>query len=423
MVFVIIAFWGMKEILEEKVNAALLKKGMIFSLALTGGICLIIWLLPGLFLNFESSYDIQFGYDKQPWYQALLQDRSAIASSDALRSLIFILLAAGLIVLFIKSKNKQKIVPVVCAGIAVLILVDLWSVDKRYLNESNFTKETPHQMYKASVADNVILKDTDPSFRVLNLNNPFQETNTSYFHHSVGGYHAVKLRRYQELIDHRLSGELNMIIQAFSGAQSVQNIMSVFENTPSLNMLNTRYIIFNPEAAPIQNPYAYGNAWFVSDYKIVENADAEIAALNEIHPLRTAVVDKRFADELSGFVPTVDSTATIVLDNYRPNRLTYTSVTNSEQLAVFSEIYYQPGWKATIDGQPAPHFRADWTLRAMRIPAGKHTIEFEFYPDTYVVAANVSAYSSFLILLLVIGAIGYSIWQQFRPAKVEKKLV
>lgn len=421
-VFPIIAFWGLKEIVEQKVDEGLLKKGIIWSLSLTGGICLLIWLLPDLFLSFESTYDVQLGYDKQPWYSALLQDRSSMASSDALRSLIFILLGAGLIFLFMKSKNKQKMTTFVCAGIAILTLVDLWMVDKRYLNDSSFTKETPQQSYRASVADNVILKDTDPSFRVLNLNNPFQETVTSYFHHSIGGYHAVKLRRYQELIDHRLSGELNMIIQAFSGAQSVQSIMSVFANTPSLNMLNTRYIIYNPEAAPIQNPYAYGNAWFVSDYKIVENADAEIAALNEIQPLRTAAVDKRFADELNGFVPTADSTATIVLDNYRPNRLTYTSVTNSEQLAVFSEIYYQPGWKATIDGQPAPHFRADWTLRAMRVPAGKHTIEFEFYPDTYVVAANVTAYSSFLILLLVIGAIGYSVWLQFRPAKAEEEI-
>ncbi|MDR2920953.1 MAG: YfhO family protein [Tannerella sp.] len=419
-VFPIIAFWGLKEIVEQKVDTKVLKRGFIWSLSLTGGICLLIWLLPDLFLSFESGYDIQSGYDKQPWYSALLQDRSAMASSDALRSLIFILSGAGLIFLFIRSKNKQKIVPLVCAGIAVLTLVDLWVVDKRYLNDSNFTKETPQESYKASVADNLILKDTDPSFRVLNLNNPFQETVTSYYHHSIGGYHAVKLRRYQELIDHRLSGELNMIIQSFSGAQTLESIVSVFANTPSLNMLNTRYVIYNPEAAAIRNPYAYGNAWFVPDFKIVENADAEIAALNEINPLRTAVVDKRFADELNGFVPTVDSTATIKLDNYRPNRLTYTSVTNSEQLAVFSEIYYQPGWKATIDGQPASHFRADWTLRAMRIPAGKHLIEFEFYPDTYVVAANVTAYSSFLILLLVIGAIGYSVWQQFRSVKTEK---
>lgn len=417
LVFPIIAFWGMKEIVEEKIDAKQLKRGLICSLSLTGGICLLIWLLPGLFLNFESTYDVLHGYADQSWYADLVRHRSSMASSDALRSLIFILLGAGLIWLFIKSKNKQKIVPVVCAGLAVLTLIDLWSVDKRYLNESNFTKEKPQQMYKASAADNIILKDTNPSFRVLNLNNPFQETNTSYFHHSVGGYHAAKLRRYQELIDHRLSGEISSVGQSFSGAQSIGDIVSAFARTPSLNMLNTRYIIYNPEAAPILNPYAYGNAWFVSKVDVVENADAEIAALNTINPLQTAVVDKRFANELNGFVPAVDSTATIQLDSYRPNRLTYTSVASSEQLAVFSEIYYQPGWKATIDGEPAPHFRADWTLRAMRIPAGKHTIEFEFYPDTYVAAANVSTYSSFLILLLVVGAVGYSIWQVIKKEK------
>ena len=421
MVFPIIAFWGMKEIIEEKIDLDWLKKSLIASLSIVGGICLLIWLLPDLFLSFESVYDKQAGYTSQPWYADLLRHRSWMASSDALRSLIFILLGVGLIVLFMKSKNKQKMIPLVCGGLAVLTLVDLWSVDKRFLNESSFTKETPQQMYKSTTADNAILQDIDPSFRVLNLNNPFQETTTSYYHHSIGGYHAAKLRRYQELIDHRLSGEWNMIIQLLSSAQTLESIMGVFANTPSLNMLNTRYIIYNPEAAPILNPYAYGNAWFVSEVNIVENADAEIAALNTVHPLRTVVVDKRFADELSGFVPTVDSTATIQLENYRPNRLTYTSSASSEQLAVFSEIYYQPGWKATIDGQPASHFRANWTLRGMRIPAGKHTIEFEFYPDTYVVASHVSAYSSFLILLLVMGAIGYSVWQTFRPVKTEKE--
>ena len=171
---------------------------------------------------------------------------------------------------------------------------------------------------KETVADKVILQDTGSTFRVLNINNPWQETNTSYFHHSIGGYHAVKLRRYQELIDHRLDGELRGIIGALQKAQTAEDVMSALAACPTLNMLNTRYVIYNPEQQPLKNPYAFGNAWFVDKLDMVDNADAEIEALNTIDPLETAVVDKRFRKELEGFVPQKDSTATIVLEEYRP---------------------------------------------------------------------------------------------------------
>lgn len=309
---------------------------------------------------------------------------------------------------------------VVSAGIALLILADLWTVDRRYLNDRNYVKEKPQDTYQESVADKEIFKDTDESFRVFGLNNPWQDTNVSYFHHSIGGYHAVKLRRYQELIDHRLDLEYRNIVGALQKAQSIDDIMSVLAASPSLNMLNTRYIIYNPDQAPIRNPYAFGNAWFVDQVEIVENADAEIEALNTINPLETAVVDKRFVKDLEGFTPHKDSTASIVLEKYRPNRLTYKTKADSDQLAVFSEIYYQPGWKATIDGKEAPHFRTDWILRGMVIPAGEHTVVFEFYPDTYVLAANVSSYSSFLILLLLIAAIGWSGWKYWKESKEEE---
>ena len=181
-------------------------------------------------------------------------------------------------------------------------------------------------------------------------------------------------------------------------------------------MLNARYIIYNPDQAPIRNPFAYGNAWFVDKVNIVANADEEIEALNTIDPQETAVVDKRFAKDLEGFIPEKDTTATIVLEKYRPNRLTYKTKASSEQLAVFSEIYY-PGWKVTIDGKEATHFRADWILRAMLIPAGEHTVVFDFYPENYVIAANISSYSSFLILLLLIVAVGWSGWKYWRQQR------
>ena len=303
-------------------------------------------------------------------------------------------------------------------GGAVLMLVDLWTVDKRYLNDSNFIRQKPTEVYKETVADQEIMKDKDLSYRVLNLNNPFLETTTSYYHHSVGGYYAAKLRRYQELIDHRLQGELNSVIGAFQKAQTAEDLMGAFAACPSLNMLNTRYIIYNPEQPPLRNPFAFGNAWFVDKVEVVENADAEIAALNTINPLTTAVVDKRFANEVKGFTPQLDSTATITLDSYRPNKLVYTTKTNSEQLAVFSEIYYQPGWEATIDGKPAPHFRADWILRAMLVPAGEHQIVFEFRPQGYITAAYITSFSSLIILLLLIGAVGYSIWKARKQKEI-----
>ncbi|MDR1982121.1 MAG: hypothetical protein LBQ39_10975, partial [Tannerellaceae bacterium] len=208
LVFPIVAIWGLRLILAGEVEEKPLRKGFLWSLGLTGGICLLIWLAPSLFLDFRSSYDTHYMGQYPDWYyNALIADRASLASSDALRSLIFILLGAGLLFWFWKSKNRQTAAVVVSAGVALLILVDLWTIDRRYINEGSYTKEKAEETYKESVADREIFKDTDASFRVLGLNDPWQNTDVSYFHHSVGGYHAVKLRRYQELIEHRLSKE------------------------------------------------------------------------------------------------------------------------------------------------------------------------------------------------------------------------
>jgi hypothetical protein len=411
LVFPVIAIWGLHLILAGEAEEKQLKKGFAWSLGVTGGICLVIWLIPSLLLDFKSSYDAQFISQVPEWYyNALVIDRASLASSDAFRSLIFIILGAGLLFWFRKSKTKKTSAVIVSAGIAILILADLWTIDRRYINDGSYTREKPEETYKESIADKEILKDTD-SFRVLGLDNPWQNTDVSYFHHSVGGYHAVKLRRYQELIEYRLNKEYQQIVNAFQNARSFEDIYPALATSPSLNMLNTRYIIYNAEQPPLRNPFAFGNCWFVQEIEIVDNADAEIAALETIQPLETAAIDKRFAPELEGFTPQQDSTATIILENYRPNRLTYKSKTSAEQVAVFSEIYYRPGWKVKIDGQEASHFRADWILRAMCVPAGEHTIVFEFLPDRYIAAAYVSSFSSFLILLLLIGVIGWTGWK------------
>ena len=415
LVFPVIGIWGLKEILSEKVDDKLFKKGFLWALGITGGLCLILWLMPSMLLNFHSTYDAQFQNQVPEWYYAaLLMDRASLTSADALRSLVLILLGAALLFWFWKAKNKKTVATIVSIGMLVLVFGDLWTIDRRYLNDSNFVREKPAETYKETAADTAILQDKDPSYRVLNLDNPWQETNTAFYHKSVGGYHAAKLRRYQELIDHRLNGELTGIIKALQNAKSAEDVLPAFAASPSLNMLNTRYVIYNPGQPPLMNPYAFGNAWFVENVEIVENADAEIAALDKINPLMTAVVDKRFQKDLEGFTPQVDSTATIVLESYFPNKLTYKSKTDSEQLAVFSEVYYQPGWKAMIDGKEVPHFRADWTLRAMLVPAGEHTIVFEFKPEGYITASYISSYSSLLILLLLVVAIGWSGWRYWR---------
>lgn len=409
LVFPLIAIWGVNDLFREKVDDKTFKKGWIGALAITGGLCLIVWLMPRTLLDFQSAYDAYRGLPD--WYiSALALDRASLASADAFRSLVFILLSAALLFVFFKSKNRTKLLPYIGAGLLILILADLWGIDKRYVNDGSFDRRKPEELYQPTVADQEILKDKD-SYRVLTLNNPFQETDVSYFHHSVGGYHAAKLRRYQELIDHCLFKEINGITAGLQNAQSIEDLYSALAASPSLNMLNTRYIIYNPEYPPITNPFAFGNAWFVKHVQIVENADAEIESLNRLDPLEEAVTDKRFAGYLDGLNYTVDSTAVIALTNYRPNRLTYTSQTASEQFAVFSEIYYQSGWQAYIDGTPVEHIRVDWTLRGLRVPAGTHEIVFEFKPKGYITASYVTAYSSFLILLLVIGAIGYSGWR------------
>ena len=238
----IIAIWGLKEIFDGSVEDKRLKRGLIAALGITGGLCLILWLMPSALLDFRSSFDAQ--YQLPDWYyNALLMDRASLASADALRSLAFILLGAVLLWWYYTSKARPKVVKWVCAGLFVLTLVDLWSVDKRYLNDDNFVRQKPNEVYKESVADKAILEDKDLSYRVLNLNSPFVETNTSYFHHSIGGYHAAKLRRYQELIDHRLQGEIESIIIALGGAKTADDLFYALAASPALNMFDTRYII------------------------------------------------------------------------------------------------------------------------------------------------------------------------------------
>lgn len=402
-IFPISSALALKEIVNGKIQTEKLQKSLIYATAITGGLCLILWLIPGAFFNFQSSLDAQ--YQMPDWYySALLSDRKGLLQADAFRSLIFVLLAAVLIFIYIKSKDRAKTGIYIITGLVILTLFDLWQIDKRYLNNENFVlKRTfQDQIFKKSVADNEILKDKSPSYRVLNLNNPFNETNTSYYHKSIGGYHAAKLERYQELIDYRLSKEINSIIQSLSENPTAESFMYALQQCPTLNMLNTKYIIFNPGQPPIENPYHYGNAWFVDSYQLVENADAEMAALETLKPLEKAVIDKRFANHLKDLHISSDSTAKIELLSYAPNKLEYKSSSQKEGLAVFSEIYYPYGWKAFIDGKQVPISRADWILRSIVVPAGEHQIQFVFEPEEVNISGIIATVMSGTLILALL---------------------
>lgn len=410
LTMIIVAVWGLKEFLEETEDKKKLLQSLYISLGITAGISLLLWIAPGIFgLSFSSENDQQWMSQVPDWYySALIADRKDLLSSDAIRSFFFILLAGTALLATVKIKgNKQQVAFYASLGLIVLVLIDLWNVDKRYLDNDKFQSKLAYntnQPFPQTAVDHAILQDKNISYRVLNLNNPFNETKTSYYHKSIGGYHAAKLKRYQELIDFRLQPEINNIIKSFD-SQNADSIVNSFKTNTALNMLNAKYIIFHPEQPPLQNPYAMGNAWFVDNYSFVDNADQEIASINTIDPLKTAVLNKKFEADLSGFKIEPDSTARIELTEYKPNLLKYKSSAKSEQLAVMSEIYYQNGWEAYVDGKETPIYCADWTLRAIRIPAGQHEIEFKFIPHKYNTARTVASISSAVLLLLLLGGI------------------
>ena len=416
LIFPITVGWGLMCFYQEqKNNRKQVQKYVLFSLGITGGICLILWLIPGLFYNFQSINDEQFTSQLPEWYyDALLADRASLLKADALRSLIFILLTAACIYPF-EAKWNKKWLSYSLIGVGVLILADLWTVDKRYVNDSHFVKggKNTEQVFEPTMADNMILEDKSPSYRVLNLStSTFNETATSYFHKSIGGYHAAKLRRYQELIDHRIRIEIQMIAQGFQTASSLDDINAVFQTTPTLNMLNAKYIIYNADQPPLVNPERAGNAWFIQNIQWVDDANQELAALNTIDPKTMAVVDKQFANIVSKHTLAPDSTASIKLLEYKPNYLKYESNTTSDQIAVFSEIYFKNGWKTFIDGNPVEHFRANWVLRAMNVPAGKHSIEFKFEPDTYLSLVSFGSIASLVLIFGFLGILGFSIFRK-----------
>jgi len=387
----LLAILSLDHILKNTIDKKKLLKALKWSLGIVGGLTLIFALMPGAFFDFTTANDAQ--YTQHGWpMDTIRTDRESMFRMDSLRSLVFILLMAG-VVYFAAIKKMKANVAIVLAG--VLFIADLWPVNKRYVNNDLFiTKTEAKTPYLPTQADLDILKDPDPDYRVFNVAiDPFNDASTSYFHKSIGGYSGAKMKRYQEIIEQQIS----------------KNNMQV------LNMLNTRYVIVpTKEQGPVaqRNPFALGNAWFVKSYRLVANADSEIHALTKFDAASEAIIDKRFESELKNIKLNFDSTGTIKLTKYSPNALTYESKCISDQLAVFSEIYYDKGWNAYIDQKPVSHFRANYILRAMIIPSGKHTIDFKFEPKSYYTGEMVSLASSCTLLLLFLGVIFFSFFKK-----------
>ncbi|HQM68927.1 MAG TPA: hypothetical protein PK521_06440 [Bacteroidales bacterium] len=392
---------ALRDIYESSISRKDIIKGLKIAFGITGGLLLLIIAIPGIAGSFLNQGEV--GYPD--WLKtAMVSDRKELLRTDALRSLVFVTAGAAVLLAFIKDKLRKEYSIVV---IGVLVLLDLWTVDKRYLNSDRF--ERPSAIQKSVVptpADAFILKDQSYN-RVLNLAvSTFNDnTPTSYFHKSIGGYHGAKLKRYQELIDSALLREINAFIGAAGNARSAEDLIPPLAKAPALNMLNTRYIIYNPEAPPVINPYALGNAWFVENPVFVENANQEIMAINSLNPVTDAVIDKKFRDLVTGTSYPPAHGDTIYLTSYQPNELIYKYSAATEKLIVFSEIYYPAGWKCYVDGTEKPYMRANYVLRAMVAPAGDHEIKFSFNPESFVTGNKVSLASSILLFLLAGGFI------------------
>ena len=391
----LLAVLALKEVMARPQLVKEQARSFYISLGLTGGIALLFALAPGFFFpSYVSSMEMQAlqgipADQLAPLLANLEEIRRSVFTSDAWRSFFIIMIGTAVLWLYGMGKLKAK---VTILALAVLCLADMWSVNKRYLYDDQFVEKVQQDnSFKPTETDKTILADKTLDFRVLNLaGNTFNENTTSYWHKSIGGYHAAKLRRYQEMIEEHISTEMNGVFKAVSEAGGDMQKVAP-SGFPVLNMLNTRYFIFplqGGKTVPIQNPYTLGNAWFVNEVQYVDNANEEIDALHRIDPAKTAVVDKKFSAEVKSAAET-DTLSTIKLTAYEPNDLKYEVNSKTGGTVVFSEIYY-PGWQAYIDGVEAPHGRADYILRAMNVPAGKHVVEFKFDPKSLHVTETVA---------------------------------
>lgn len=403
----LLAMMALKRIVEEKDVLRDNMKWLYLSLAMTAGVAAVMAVTGGMGFDFVSSAERQAlsqfpPEDLNPLLADITNVRQMIFTADCWRTVVIIVIGT-LLLLFYKAGKLKPLY--MLGGIFVLCLVDMWQVDKRYLNDGMFVprseRDTPPEM---SETDRMILEDKSLDYRVLNFStNTFNENETSYFHKSVGGYHPAKLRRYQELIEAYISPEMRKAMEAI--AKNGGDMAAVDGNAvyPVLNMLNTKYFIMplqDGDTAPIENPYACGNAWFVNKVSFVDNANEELATVGKIDVRHEAVADKKFQQTL-GASTTNDSTATVTLKSYEPDRLVYDVKSTNGGVLVFSEIYY-PGWTATIDGNDVPVGRVNYVLRALNMKPGNHKVELTFKPKTVVMTERIANTASAILVIILV---------------------
>jgi hypothetical protein len=428
----ILGMLALKDIFSGNIDKKQAWKYTWISAAISAGLCLLVMLLGKTMFSFMGTGDANFqqqlasaGFDQgriDNIMDILINYRKSMLMKDAFRSLVFIALAFGVLALYCKNIVKKGWI----AGVSliVLVLADMWPVAQRYLNDDHFvSKKKAETPIVATEADNAILQDPDINYRVLNLaSNTFNESQTSYFHKSIGGYSPAKLRRYQDMIDFYIGDQMQNLYREIIRTQG--NLQAASDSSfQVLNMLNTKYVIVpvgEGKTMPLQNPYRFGNAWFVNEAQIVANPDEEILALGKTDLKNVAVVDQRYKDYVSGKDFTRDTTATIVNILCKPNKLKYKTSASREQLAVFSEVFYDKGgWIAHIDGKEVPHFRSDYILRTMVIPAGEHEIEFNYVPHARILGCKISNISSVICILIILAGCGWGIYKRRKEPQVQ----
>ena len=407
LAMVSLAFIGLSKIISGQLEQQEIKRAIKHTLIVVGALFLLIAASPTILGDTASARD---AYMFKGWPQqiitAMQETRAEAIRADAFRGLLFSIITLVIIYLFTVKKINFLIASIALLGI---ISIDMLPQDLKALNHDNFiNKKQNDNFVQKSKADEIILKDKDPYYRVFKFGDSFNDAFTSKYHKSIGGYSAAKLSRYQDIIERRI---MPFMKQVSSAKTQEEQARALFTNN-TMNMLNTKYFITNPNGQPIQNPMAYGNAWFADKVTICDGALEEITALNHLKTKNEIVTDKQFADQIKGKIFELDSTANIALASYHPNTLIYNYSSSKEQLVVFSEIYYAPnGWQAYIDGKKTDHFRANYILRAMVVPAGKHTITFKFEPKSYFTGTKISMASSYLLILILLGGIVFEIYK------------
>jgi hypothetical protein len=392
----LLAALALNQIFTEEDFAKKYKKAIIGSFAFTALACLLIYIAPGMFDGFSQQERDQYiasgvALQVPRLFEAIKTVRLEMVSADALRSLVFVIFGFGALLLFFAKKLNDTASGIV---IAVVILVDMFSVNKRYISTTSFTSPMPQtEQIAARPVDKQILQDTTMNYRVVDFNK-FGEATPSYYHKMIGGYHAAKLTRYQDLIDHQINKG----------------------NMEVLNMLNAKYFIINDNEAQV-NPDALGNAWWVEKVDFVATPNEEMAYLTTFNADSTAVADVKFKEMLGDSFAPIAQGDTIYETTYAPNELNYHAVTQNGGVAVFSEVYFPWGWKATIDGQPAEIARVNYVLRALKVPAGEHTINFKFEPDAVITADRVAYAAISIIYMAIVASIGVALWRKRKDLK------